>query len=77
MSLQELSADYAASAALLRDKLMKLRSQLRRERDPAERLRLCRKIDAQERILTEMNALAELTARYYERGYYRDAAYTL
>ena len=28
-------------------------------------------------ILTEMNALAELTAHYYDRGYRRNADYTL
>ena len=28
-------------------------------------------------MLTQMNELAELTAHYYKRGYYRNAKYTL
>jgi hypothetical protein len=28
-------------------------------------------------MLTQMNELAELTAHYYERGYWRNAKYTL
>lgn len=77
MTLQELSAGYAAAAELLRTRLALLRKRLRSERDPEERFRLQRRIAALEPMLTEMNALAELTAHYYDRGYYRNEAYTL
>lgn len=77
MSLEDLSYGYVESAMKLRRMLRRMREQIRREQDPAERLRLQRQVYALEPILTEMNTLAELTARYYERGFYRDADYTL
>ena len=77
MTLGELSDDYAAAAELVRTRLAVLRSQLRRERDPARRLALRRRIHALEPMLTEMNALKKLTAHYYDRGYPRDENYTL
>ncbi len=75
--LQELSATYEASAVLLRRRLETLRSQVRTTQDPEERWRLRRRIQELTPILTEMNELAELTARYYERGYWRNGKYTL
>ena len=77
MPLQELSAGYAAAARLLRERLQLLRRQLRQSTDPDECLALTRRIAAMTPILTEMNALAELTAHYYDRGYRRNADYTL
>lgn len=77
MTLKELSADYAASADLLRKRLALLRRLLAQETDPEAKWRLQRRIAALTPLLTEMNLLAEYTARYYERGYYRDAKYRL
>ena len=77
MTLKELSADYAASADLLRKRLALLRRLLAQETDPEAKWRLQRRIAALTPLLTEMNLLAEYTASYYERGYYRDAKYRL
>ena len=77
MTLQELSKGYEESANLLRNRLRLLRKQLRAAEDEEERLRLQRKIRQLEPILTEMNALAELTAHYYDRGYCPDGDYRL
>lgn len=77
MTLQELSAGYEASAALLRKRLRQLRLELEKAEDPEEIWHLRRRIIDLTPMLTEMNELAELTARYYERGYYRSEKYTL
>ena len=45
--------------------------------DPEEIWRIRRRIAVLSPILTEMNELSELTARYYERGYWRSEKYTL
>ena len=45
--------------------------------DPEERFRIKRRIGELTPILTQMNELAELTAHYYERGYYRGEKYTV
>ena len=76
-SLSDLSGDYEAAAALLRERLKLLRRELARARDPEEIWKLKRRIAELTPILTQMNELAELTAHYYERGYYRSGKYTL
>ena len=77
MTLLEMSKDYASSASLLRARLRQLRTQLRQTDDPEEIWHLKRRIGELTPILTEMNELAELTARYYERGYWRSEKYTV
>ena len=77
MTLAEMSRDYEASAALLRARLRRLRRELSRAEDPEEIWHLRRRIYELTPMLTQMNELAELTARYYERGYYRDEKYTV
>ena len=77
MKLAELSAGYEYSAMLLRDRLRFLRQQLAKAEDPEEIWHLKRRINELSPMLTQMNELAELTARYYERGYRRNAKYTL
>ena len=77
MTLLEMSREYRASAALLRDRLRQLRQQLTRTDDPEEIWHLKRRILELTPMLTQMNELAELTAHYYERGYYRSEKYTL
>ena len=77
MTLAQMSADYKASAALLRSRLRWLRKQLAFATDPEEIWHLKRRIAELTPMLTQMNELAELTARYYERGYYRNEKYTL
>ena len=77
MTLQELSAGYEASAQLLRVRLRELRRMLEKAQDPEEIWHIRRRIAELTPMLTEMNELAELTARYYERGYYRSEKYTV
>ena len=77
MTLQEMSRDYEASAVLLRNRLRQLRQSLAASDDPDEIWHLKRRIAELTPMLTQMNELAELTAHYYERGYYRNEKYTL
>ena len=77
MTLQELSADYAAAAVPLRARLSLLRKLLAQAGDPEEIWHLQRRIAELTPMLTQMNELAELTAHYYDRGYYRSEKYTL
>ena len=77
MELWELSVGYEESARLLRKRLRQLRQMLANAKDPEEIWHLKRRISDLTPMLTQMNELAELTARYYERGYYRNEKYTL
>ena len=77
MTLRELSEEYEAAAVPLRARLRLLRQLLARTEDPEEIFHLKRRIAELTPMLTQMNELAELTARYYERGYYRNEKYTL
>ena len=77
MTLAQISEEYEASAALLRERLRFLRQELAKAKDPEEIWHLKRRIAELTPMLTQMNELAELTSHYYERGYYRNAKYTL
>lgn len=77
MTLREMSREYEASAALLRVRLRQLRQQLAAAEDAQEIWHLKRRIGELTPMLTQMNELAELTAHYYERGYWRSEKYTL
>lgn len=75
--LSDLSRDYEYAASLLRVRLHELRIALENASDAQEVFRIKRRIAELAPMLTQMNELAELTAHYYERGYYRNARYTL
>ena len=77
MSLTELSQSYEYSASLLRKRLRELRLAIAETEDPEEIFHLKRRIGELTPMLTQMNELAELTARYYERGYWRNGKYTM
>ena len=77
MTLREISRYYEVSADLLRERLMLLRRELEAARDPEQIWNLQRRISELTPLLTEMNELRDLTAHYYERGYYRSEKYTL
>ncbi len=77
LTLAELSLEYRKSAKLLQARLRIIRRALQQERDPGEIFRLRRRISELEPLLTQTNELAELTAHYYEKGYWRDKRYTL
>lgn len=77
MTLAELSEAYEAAAVPLRARLRELRYQLAAAEDPEEIWHLKRRIAELTPMLTQMNELADLTAHYYDRGYYRSEKYTL
>ena len=77
MTLAELSLCYQQAAIPLRNRLRQLRQELAKETDPEKIWHLKRRIAELTPILTQMNELADLTAHYYDRGYYRNEKYTL
>ncbi len=77
MTLAQLSVCYEEAAVPLRCRLRQLRQMLAAETDPEEIWHIKRRIAELTPILTQMNELAELTAHYYDRGYYRSEKYTL
>ena len=77
MTLEELSLTYREAAVPLRARLQELRLALAAAEDPEEIFRLKRRIAELTPMLTQVNELAELTAHYYERGYWRSEKYTL
>lgn len=77
MTMQELSAQYAAEAQAIQLRLAQLRQQERLARDPDDRAHLHRRIRALQPMLTQNRALTQVTGRYYERGYHRHDEYTL
>ena len=77
VTLGELSVEYRSSGDLLRARLRILRRACRESRDREEVWHLQRRIAALAEMLRQVNELTELTAHYYERGYTRNAKYTL
>ena len=77
MTLAELSPAYEESARLLQVRMKELRKAIRETDDPEEKWRLQRRIAELTPILTQMNELAELTAHYSDRGFWRNEKYTL
>ena len=77
MTLLELSRCYEEAAVPLRKRLRELRQALAAAEDPEEIWHIKRRIGELTPMLTQMNELAELTAHYYERGYWRSEKYTL
>ena len=76
MTLQEMSAVYAESARLLKERIATLRA-MRRVADPEERWYLDRRIAELKPMLTQMNELKDLTEHYYDKGYWRSEKYCL
>jgi hypothetical protein len=77
MTLEELSKCYEAAAVPLRARLRELRKMLEKAEDPEEVFHIKRRIGELSPMLTQMNELADLTAHYYDRGYYRSEKYTV
>lgn len=77
MTLAELSRSYEEAAVLLRSRLQYLRKAMAASRDPEEIWHLKRRISELTPILTQMNELADLTAHYYDPGYWRNEKYTV
>ncbi len=77
MTMLELSRCYEEAAVPLRARLRQLRQLLAQTQDPEEIFHLKRRIQELTPMLTQMNELAELTAHYYDRGYWRSEKYTV
>ena len=77
MTLQELSKDYAHSAAALLERMRELRQQLKKTQDAEAVFWLKRRIAVLSQMRKEAVELAELTAHYYERSYWRNEKYRI
>jgi len=77
MKLADLSDGYRQAALPLRDRLRLLRQALKAADTPQRRAALRHEIALLSGIMTQCRELTELTAHYYERGYWRNDKYTL
>ena len=77
MRLADLSPAYRESARLLSNRIKQLRKAIQETDDPEEKWKLQRRKADLIPILTQMNELAELTAHYYDPGFWRNEKYTL
>ena len=77
MRLCDLSAEYEKSARLLQKRMKELRKAIQATDDPEEKWHLQRRLADLTPILTQMNELADLTAHYYDMGYWRNEKYTV
>ena len=77
MTLLELSQDYREHAWVLKERLCLLKSRRADTRDEGERRVLEDRIRILQIMWREARDLVILTERYYERGYRRNAKYTI
>ena len=77
MTLLELSAEYRSHARALDLRICQLQYRLDCTRDTDQRCQLEDRIRMLSTMLREARELAVLTERYYDRGYRRNAKYTL
>ena len=77
MTLLELSVEYRAHARALDLRICQLQAVLERTENEDQRVLLSERIHMLSTMLREARELAVLTERYYERGYRRNAKYTL
>lgn len=77
MTLAELSIEYRAHAEALKQRMEELAQVQRGCEDDWEQTALAERIHMLAAMWREARDLAVLTQRYYERGYRRNAKYTL
>ena len=77
MTLMDLSDDSRAHARSLHLRICHLECWLERTEDPDARNQLQERIKLLATMLREARELAVLTERYYDRGYRRNAKYTI
>lgn len=77
MTLAELSLEYRAHAHVLSLRINQLEYLLKESEDPDEKCQLQDRIRMLSVMLREARELAVLTERYYDRGYHRNAKYTV
>lgn len=78
MTLREMSeAVYRVDEQALDARITTLYAQLRRARSQKEAEALRRRIAELKPLRRQSREMAEITGRYYERGYHRDERYCL
>ena len=77
MTLAELSLEYRAHARALDLRICQLEYLLERTSSADKRCQLQDRIRMLSTMLREARELAVLTERYYDRGYRRNAKYTI
>ena len=77
MTLAELSLEYRAHAHALRLRICQLEHKLEGTANADKRCQLQDRIRMLSTMLREANELAVFTGRYYDRGYRRNAKYTI
>lgn len=77
MLLSEMSLEYKKDQLTFHARIKELRAAVKTETDPRKADLLQSRIRELEPLRREARELAELTARYYERGYCRNEKYTL
>lgn len=77
MTLYELSYEYQAHAEAISLRLKELRLAVREADNPEDRCRLERRMAELKPLLQEARELSVLTHDYYDRGYHKNAKYTL
>ena len=77
MTLLELSVEYRAHARALDFRICQLQYLLDHTRNADQRCQLEDRIRMLSTMLREARELAVLTERYYDRGYRRNAKYTI
>ena len=77
MTLAELSLEYRAHAHALDLRICQLEYWMEQSDDPDRRCQLQNRIRMLSAMLREARELAVLTEHYYDRGYRRNAKYTL
>lgn len=77
MTLLELSMEYRAQAAVLRQRMGQLREAMEEDDALPHRQQLEERVRCLNGIWRETRDVAVLLERYYERGYRRNVKYTL
>ena len=77
MTLSEMSYVYREDAVHLRMRITELRQAGRAAVNREEAFRFKRRIADLEVLLRQTRELADLTAHYYERNFYRNEKYTV
>ena len=77
MTLKELAVSYRDSARWLGFRIAQLKDSLEKSDDPHERCQLEARIKMLSTMHREAREIAVLCERYYERGYRRNAKYTI
>ena len=77
MTLLQLSQEYADSAELVSRRIAQLRQEEIAAAEEDRRIALHRRIAELRPLLRQCRQLGRLTARYYDRSYYRDEQYRI